>query len=417
MTRRFATIPTTAISFLIVAQGPLFAKTQPQGSACEVAPQAIEQAIERARDLISIQTAAIDDKIGAEGRYGFSVAVSVCGRQAWAEGFGYADLENRVEVTPETKFRIGSVSKTLTATALGMLVDEGKLDLDAPVQTYVPDFPEKPWPVTSRQLAGHLAGVRHYKDDEFLSAARYETVSEALNVFKDDPLVHEPGTAYLYSSYGWNLLSAVVESASGEPFLDFMEERVFAPAGMEATVADWPQKIIPMRTRFYHYSDENGVIENAPYVDNSVKWAGGGFLSTPGDLLLFAKAMAGYDILSTDTFQAMTTSQQITNGDQTDYGVGWVTSMTDTQLERAATYFDEATVDAARDTLGDTRALGHTGGSVGGLTVFAMFPDASGDIAIAAVSNNSGFRPDFAFPVAAAFIDAAKTATSTASKE
>jgi CubicO group peptidase (beta-lactamase class C family) len=86
------------------------------------------------------------------------------GHVIWSEGFGMADLEQQVPATPLTRFRVGSVSKPLTSAALGLLVEEHKLDLDAPIQKYVPSFPQKPWPITTRQLAGHLAGIRHYKE-------------------------------------------------------------------------------------------------------------------------------------------------------------------------------------------------------------------------------------------------------------
>ncbi|MGW8283054.1 MAG: serine hydrolase domain-containing protein, partial [Gemmatimonadota bacterium] len=136
---------------------------------------------------------------------GLSAAVGIDGRIVFAEGFGWADLENRSPATAATKFRIGSVSKPLTAAAIGILVERGKLDLDTAVQAYVPDFPDKRWPVTSRLVAGHLAGIRHYDGEEFLSTRRYETVSEGLEIFADDPLLFEPGERFQYSSYGWNL--------------------------------------------------------------------------------------------------------------------------------------------------------------------------------------------------------------------
>jgi len=141
---------------------------------------------------------------------GVSVAVGVGGRVVWSEGFGFADLEHRVPVTPATRFRIGSISKSLTAAALGQLYERGRLDLDAPVQRYVPSFPTKRWPITVRQLAGHIAGVRHYRGDEVLLNRRFATVSAGLDIFDDDTLLFEPGTRYSYPSYGWNLLSAVV---------------------------------------------------------------------------------------------------------------------------------------------------------------------------------------------------------------
>ena len=119
---------------------------------------------------------------------GLSVAVSIDGKLLWSEGFGYADLEQRVPVTPQSRFRIGSVSKTITASAIGLLLERERLDLDAPVQRYVRDFPRKSWPITVRQLAGHTAGIRHYRDDEFLSSRAYGSVSEALTVFANEPL-------------------------------------------------------------------------------------------------------------------------------------------------------------------------------------------------------------------------------------
>ena len=100
---------------------------------------------------------------------GVQVAVAVNRQVVWSEAFGYADLAHHTPVTAETQFRIGSVSKPITATAVALLYEQGRLDLDAPVQRYVPSFPLKAYPITTRELAGHLAGIRHYQDDEFLS--------------------------------------------------------------------------------------------------------------------------------------------------------------------------------------------------------------------------------------------------------
>lgn len=123
---------------------------------------------------------------------GMSVSVAVHGKIVWSQGFGFADVENRTMVTPLTKFRIGSVSKTLTASALALLYEQGKLDLDAPVQTYVPAFPTKRWPISTRQVAGHLAGIRHYRNLEFLMAKKFDSVTESLEIFKDDTLLLNP---------------------------------------------------------------------------------------------------------------------------------------------------------------------------------------------------------------------------------
>ena len=180
----------------------------------------------------------IRDTMRALGAPGAQITVMKDGVVLWSEGFGWADLEQQVPVTPLTRFRVGSVSKSLTSMALGLLVQEGKLDLDAPVQRYVPAFPRKPWPVTTRQVAGHLAGIRHYNPGEFESRRHYATVTEGLAIFEKDTLLFEPGTRYSYSSYGYNLVSAVLEGASGRPFLALMQERVFGPLGMRQTVAE-----------------------------------------------------------------------------------------------------------------------------------------------------------------------------------
>ena len=202
-------------------------------------------------------------------------------------------------------------------------MQEGRLDLDAPVQRYVPDFPQKAWPITTRQLAGHLAGVRHYKPGEFESRAHYDTVRAGLIVFENDALLFEPGTKFSYSSYGWNLLSAVLEGASGEKFLDLMQRTVFGPAGMTHTGPDDAAAIVPGRAHFYTRDDETWTIVNAGFVDNSVKWAGGGFVSTAEDLVAFGNALLEGRLLKPETLRLLWTSQKTVDGKDTDYGMGW----------------------------------------------------------------------------------------------
>lgn len=291
---------------------------------------------------------------------GVSVAVGVDGEIVWSEGFGYADIENRVAVWPETKFRVGSVSKPLTAAALALLVEQGKLDLDAPVQRYVPSFPDKGKPVTSRLVAGHLAGIRHYRGAEFALAKRYNAVTDSLEIFKDDPLLFDPGARYSYSSYGWNLLSAVVEGASGEKFLDYMNTSVFRRLGLRHTLADENDVLVPHRVRFYQ-RDSSGVLHNAPYVDNSYKWAGGGFLSTTEDLVRFASAHLQPGSFKAETLKLLFTSQRTTAGEETGYGIGWRVR----------------TDDKGR------RTRSHSGGSVGGTTMLLMYPDSGVVVAMA----------------------------------
>src|SRR5439155_277861 len=206
-------------------------------------PPAYASTVARARALVC-------DKLA--GRIsGLQVAVGVDGKLVWSEGFGYADVARKIPVTAETQFRIGSVSKPMTAAAVALLYEQGKLDLDAPVQRYVPSFPDKGVPITTRQLAGHLAGIRHYRGDEFLLNRRFTSVLEGLTIFQGDSLLFPPGTKFSYSTYGWNLISAVVEAAAGQDFLSYMGRNVFRPLGMTHTAADRVDSLIPNRTRFY----------------------------------------------------------------------------------------------------------------------------------------------------------------------
>jgi CubicO group peptidase (beta-lactamase class C family) len=287
-------------------------------------------------------------KIGAPG---VQVTVMRDGKILWSEGLGLADVEQRVPMTTLTRLRIGSVSKPLTAAAVGLLVEAGKLDLDAPVQRYVPTFPRQPWPITTRLAAGHLAGIRHYRGDEFLSQKHYANVIAGLAIFQADTLLSRPGTRFIYSTYAWNLVSAVVEGAAGEPFLAYMGRRVFSPLGMRATVAEHPDSLIDFRAQFY--TRREGRLVNAPWVDNSYKWAGGGFLSTTEDLARFADAHLRGGLLKTGTVQTLWTSQKTTAGEPTNYGIGWI---------------------IGTDAKG-RRTISHGGGSVGGTANLVIFPE------------------------------------------
>jgi len=280
---------------------------------------AIRAAIEKSRALI---------RAGQEDRKipGVSVAVAVNGQVIWSEGLGWADLEQKIVVSPLARFRIGSVSKMFCAVAVAALVEQGRLDLDAPVQQYVPYFPEKRWPITARQLAGHMAGIRHYRDEDYsgplAGAPHFTSVRDGLAIFAGNPLEFQPGTKYQYSSYGFNLLSAVVEGAAGESYLDAVNRLVTEPLGLLATGADHPYYILPNRSRFYWLSENDGPL-NARFIDSSYKWAGGGFLSTPDDLVHFASALLQPGFLRAETLKLMFTPRQLANGESTGVGIGW----------------------------------------------------------------------------------------------
>lgn len=313
---------------------------------------------------------------------GLSVSISKNGEMLWSEGFGYADLEQRVKVFPDhTKFRIGSVSKPLTAMALALLVEKEAVDLDVSIQTYIPDYPMKSDTFTTRQLAGHIAGIRHYKNDEFLSTKHYTSVAEGLTIFKDDPLINTPGTKYSYSSYGWNLISVVIENASGITFLENMKY-VFEQMGMAQTYADEVSEIISGRSSFYSINPETGKIVNAPFVDNSYKWAGGGFISTSEDLVRFGNVLLTNGLIKAKTKSEFIQSQLTSDGNKTNYGMGFRTA-----IDAQGNFW-----------------YGHSGGSVGGITMFIVYPNE--EMVVALATNSSDVRyGSIPFDLAKLFMD------------
>ena len=254
---------------------------------------------------------------------GATAAVVADRRVRWTRGFGLSDVENGVPAKAETMYRLASLSKPITATAVMQLAEKGRLDLDAPIRRYVPAFPEKPWPITARQLLAHLGGIRHYGAGERFEATRqYSSVLESLDVFKDDPLVHEPGTAYLYSSYGYTLLGAAVEAVSGMRFLDYLRENVFRPAGMETIRDDDARVLIPNRAQGY-VRTAAGELRNALPADTSYKIPGGGLIGTAADVARFAAALESGALLGTETLATTLTRQRTKGGRTLGYGLGW----------------------------------------------------------------------------------------------
>lgn len=283
---------------------------------------------------------------------GMSAAVSVDGKLIWSEGFGYADLENGIPATQHTRFRIASISKPITAAALALLYEQGLIDLDEPIETYLPDFPKKRWDITLRFLASHQAGVRTYVDDEFLNNKHFDSVSDGVDIFKNDTLLFKPGTQYSYSSYGFNLISEIIEKVSGVKFLTYMRQNVFKPLGMNSIIADHTDSLISHRTRFYSISEDSKIL-NSTFVDNSNKWAGGGFISNAEDLVKFGNAQLNGSFLKEETVKLFTTPIKPANGEETNYGLGWFSGI---------------------DNFGH-HWIGHAGGAMGGRSILIFYPE------------------------------------------
>ena len=327
---------------------------------------------------------------------GLSVAVGIGGDIVWTEGFGFSDLENRVPVTPKHRFRIGTASTVLTAAAVGLLLEEGRLKLDDAIQTYVPAFPKKQWPVTLRHLMAHLAGVRTDGGDEGpLFAERCERPVEAFQHFAERSLLFEPGTRYRYSSYGWIIVSAAVEAAADKPFLTFMREQIFDPLGMRDTMADSATNPIANRVTPYFprfASDPTYGLHLMRDVDYSCYSGSSVFLSTPSDLVRFGMAINSGKLLQPATVQLLQASQRLASGEETGYGLGW----------------DLETVTLAGE---QTRVAGHDGESLGGMVASLMTFSERG--IVVSVMSNISYADTFslAVKIAQAFAEQGRSPT------
>jgi serine beta-lactamase-like protein LACTB len=266
--------------------------------------------------------AAISSEMARQGIPGLSVAIVTDHRLRWSNGYGLADLENFVPATPATVYRLGSISKTITAVATMQLVEKGKLDLDAPVQKYVPSFPAKPWPITTRQLLGHLSGIRHYQRDEIDSTRHYARLLDGLAIFRNDPLLDEPGAKFHYTTYGYTLLGCVLESAAGMSYGEYVRDNIFQPAGMDTIRVDDVFAIIPHRAQGYQKM-RSGELRNSGLADTSYKVPGGGLCSTVEDLAKFAIAVQRGRLVKPETLAQMFTAQKTRGGQSTGYGLGW----------------------------------------------------------------------------------------------
>ena len=280
----------------------------------------------------------IEAQRAAAGAPGMQVAVAFKNARIYSKGFGLADVEHRVPVSTTTAFRTASVAKTITGTAVMQLVEAGQLDLDAPIQRYCPAFPKKDWPITARLILSHLAGIRHYKPGESSGKQFYFTIDESLALFKNDPLVHEPGTKYLYSTFAYNVLGCAIEGASKQTYEEHLRQNVWTRAGMARTRIDRVFDIVPDRARGYYRVTEDdlksmppvvrtlvkpGDVINAPLHDTSMKIPGGGLLSTAEDLVRFSLAVLEGRLVKKETVEQMWTAGKTKSGEDTGYGFGW----------------------------------------------------------------------------------------------
>lgn len=278
---------------------------------------------------------------------GLSISVLKDGKPLFEKGYGYADLKRKRKIDPKgTVFRIASVSKPIAATALAHMVSEKIIDLDTSFYTYGPYFPKKKWDFTIRQLASHTAGIRKYRGKEF-GLNKAFSIKESITMFKDDPLLFEPGTGYEYNSFDWVLISLAMEETSGIPFETYVKTKVLEPLKMTNTYT--PLEVSENDTTFYTKTQFS--FRSAIPVNNFYKLAGGGYLSTTADIAKLGQAyLDGYPLDGKVLSEFLTTT--MVNGKPTYYGLGWQVS----QDKMGRPYF------------------GHIGSSVGAYSNFFVYP-------------------------------------------
>jgi CubicO group peptidase (beta-lactamase class C family) len=286
---------------------------------CAVAaPQRV--AAQRASELVACRDrrqalkAALADIQRRQRNIGLSALVMLGGETVIAEHLGYADLENRVPVTSETRFGVASITKAFTGISLLKLHEAGRIDLDAPIQRYVPAFPVKPAGViTPRLLAAHLAGIRHWGSERnaALYARHFDDVNDVLALFKDDTLVAAPGTRESYSSYGYNLVGAAIQSASGVKYQDYVNREIISRLGLKNTGFDDVRRVLPNRARRYSYFEpwtfavDSTAVYRVPDWDYSHNTAGGNMYSTAADLAQLGRAIEHPGFLSKESLDLL----------------------------------------------------------------------------------------------------------------
>jgi CubicO group peptidase (beta-lactamase class C family) len=282
--------------------------------------------------------------------------------------YGLAQVDSARAVTTETRFRIGSISKLLTAGAAVLLWQEGRLDLDAPVRRYVPEFGISDPGVTPRRLAGHIAGIRHYVAADFMRAPqRFTDVVAAVALFAQDSLRSVPGTTYLYSSFGYNLLGAVVQRAAGQPFDAYLRESLLDPLGLSAIIPERSDSAIPDLAAGYA-RQQDGTLRAEARTDLSDRWPSGGYLASAGDVAFMGALYHHSSQLNERGHDLLVTPMQTADGRSTGVGFGWRIG---TDAKGRVVYH-------------------HGGASVGGRAMLVVWRDIP--LAVAITTNLSGAR-------------------------
>ena len=295
---------------------------------------------------------ALAQKLLARPVAGISVAVARDGKVVFARGYGMANVEHSVAVTPETVFHIASISKNILAAVILQLVEERKIDLDDDVTKYIPEAPTHGHKVTVRQLLNHTSGIYSFTSlpDATTNERLDLTHDQVLALIKDKPFDFEPGTAWRYDNSAFYLAGIVVERVTKQEYGPYVREHLFKPLGMNSAQMCDARMIVPHLAS--GYDRDHGAIVNAAFLSWKLPFAAGAICATASDLLKWQAALDAGSVLSASLLKVMRTPTTLTDGTVIDYGLG-------TRL----------------GTLGGHRVLGHTGSGGGFAAALESFPD------------------------------------------
>ena len=280
------------------------------------------------------------------------------------KGYGMADLELKIPIEPDMVFRLGSVTKQFTATAILMLEERGKLSVADPITKFLPDYPTQGHEITIEHLLTHTSGIRSYTSmPEWQPLWRKDfKLDELIDFFKNQPMDFAPGERWLYDNSGYILLGAIVERASGQSYEQFLRTNIFDPLGMKHSYYDHTEQIIPRRVKGYQRTAQG--FENAPYLSMSQPYAAGSLASSVDDLAVWNAAVWGNKLLKKETMARAHRVYRLKDGRPTGYGYGWM----------MASYEGHRTVE-------------HGGGIHGFATYVLSMPD--DDVFVAILTNGS----------------------------
>jgi D-alanyl-D-alanine carboxypeptidase len=312
----------------------------------EAVPRPPEFAIPRMTEseAISALSARLDEET-KDGKFSGTAIVAKDGKPVFTGAYGMADREKKIPNTLDTKFRIGSMNKMFTATAIVQLAQAGKLQLSDPLIKYLPDYPNKSFAskVTLHQLLTHTGGAGDIFGPEFdQHRLELRTLEDYVKLYGSREPTFEPGTQWDYANYGFILLGVVVEKASGQDYYQYVRDHIFKPAGMNSTDSLPEDQPVANRSVGYMESDDHkSAVPNDPTLPYRGTSAGGGY-STVGDLLAFANALESHKLLDAEHTELLTTGKVDTkHGPKYAYG-----------------FFDETSPDGER-------CFGHGGGAPG----------------------------------------------------